>query len=194
MLREVVREALVAGATGIVLDLRGNPGGLVDEAVSVTSAFLSEGVVYRQRDREARETEVDVRGRAVAPDVPLVVLADYGSASSAEIVAAGLRDNGRARIVGEPTFGTGTVLNAFGLRDGSALRLGVLRWLTPAGEDIFGQGVRPDEAVERDPGAAALEPGDLLEMTAAEFVADGDRQLQRAVELLTEGPDAPAPV
>jgi carboxyl-terminal processing protease len=128
---------------------------------------------------------VSVRGRAVAPDIPLVVLVDYGSASSAEIVASALRDNGRARLVGEQTYGTGTVLNSFGLRDGSALRVGVLRWLTPEGESIFATGVAPDEVVARAPGAAALRPPDLIELTAEEFARSDDVQLRRAVELLT---------
>jgi carboxyl-terminal processing protease len=188
-LRAALEEAIASGAEGLVLDLRGNPGGLVDEATSVAGAFLSDGAVFQQRDRGGEVTDVGVRGRTVAADVPLVVLVDYGSASSAEIVAAALRGNGRARLVGEQTYGTGTVLNSFGLRDGSALRLGVLRWLTPEGESIFGTGVVPDETVERTPGSQALRPGDLLDLTEAEFAASGDRQLLRAVELL-DGSDS----
>lgn len=183
-LRDAVTEALAAGATGLVLDLRGNPGGLVDEATSTVGVFQEDGVAFRQQDRSGRVTDVPVRGRTVAPDVPLVVLVDYGSASSAEIVAAALRDSGRARLVGEQTFGTGTVLNGFDLADGSSIRLGVLRWLTPSGDTIFRVGVAPDEVVELRPGAAALEPGDLLGMTAAEFESGGDHQLQRAVAML----------
>jgi carboxyl-terminal processing protease len=182
--RDAVAEALAAGATGLVLDLRGNPGGLVDEATGVAGAFIEEGVAYRQEDAEGRVHEVSVRGRAVAPETPLVVLVDYGSASAAEIVAGALRDNGRALIVGQPTYGTGTILNAFELADGSEIRLGVARWLTPAGLSAFRVGIEPDEEVALRPGAAALEPGELLEMTSAEFAADGDLQLQRAAALL----------
>jgi carboxyl-terminal processing protease len=183
-LRSAVREAQEAGATGIVLDLRGNPGGLVDEAVSTVGAFMADGIVFRQRDRDGPVTDVPVRGDLVAPDIPLVVLVDYGSASAAEIVAAALRDGGRAVLLGEQTYGTGTVLNTFGLPDGSAIRLGVLEWLTPTGEHIFRVGVAPDEVVERRPGGAALEPGDLVGMTAADLGASGDEQLRRALEVL----------
>ena len=125
-----------------------------------------------------------MRGRAVAADVPLVVLVDYGTASAAEIVAAALRDNERATIVGEPTFGTGTILNTFTLSDGSALRIGVLEWLTPDGELVFRVGLTPDEVVELEEGAAALEPSDLLGMNASDVGASGDRPLRRALDLL----------
>jgi carboxyl-terminal processing protease len=183
-LRLALREAQDAGATGIVLDLRGNPGGLVDEATSAVGAFLADGLVFRQRDRDGTVTEVPTRGDLVAPDIPLVVLVDYGSASAAEIVAAALRDAGRGRLIGEQTYGTGTVLNTFGLPDGSAIRLGVLEWLTPSGEHIFRVGVAPDEVVERRPGAAPLEPGDLVGMTALDLRVSGDEQLLRALEVI----------
>ena len=83
------------------------------------------------------------------PQTPLIVLVDYATASSAEILAAALRDNGRAAIVGEQTFGTGTVVHTFDLSDGSALKVGVLAWLTPLGEAVFGVGISPDHEVER---------------------------------------------
>jgi carboxyl-terminal processing protease len=179
-----VEQALDEGAEALVIDLRGNPGGLVDEAVEVAGTFIAEGTAYRQRDRQDRVRDVPVRGRAVAADVPLVVLVDYGTASAAEIVAAALRDNERATIVGEPTFGTGTILNTFTLSDGSALRIGVLEWLTPDGELVFRVGLAPDEVVELEEGAAALEPSDLLGMTASDVGASGDRPLRRALDLL----------
>jgi carboxyl-terminal processing protease len=156
----------------------------VDEAVSVAGAFIDEGVAYRQRDREDAVDEVPVRGPAIAADVPLVVLVDYGTASSAEILAAALRDNGRATIVGERTFGTGTILSTFDLSDGSAIRLGTLEWLTPAGESVFRVGLEPDDLVELEPGAVALQPSDLVGMTAADIGASGDRPLVRAIDLL----------
>ena len=88
------------------------------------------------------------RPRPLAPDLPLVVLTDFGSASSAEIVAAALQDNGRAQVVGQKTFGTGTVLNMFPLSDGSAIMLGVIEWLTPKGDGIFDVGITPDVEVK----------------------------------------------
>jgi carboxyl-terminal processing protease len=181
---EAVEHALEGGAEALVIDLRGNPGGLVDEAVEVVGAFIEEGVAYRQRDRQDRIRDVPVRGRAVGADVPLVVLVDYGTASAAEIVAAALRDNDRARIIGEPTFGTGTILNTFTLTDGSALRIGVLEWLTPDGDLVFRVGLTPDEHVELEEGAAALEPSDLLGMSASDVGASGDRPLRRALDIL----------
>ncbi|CAN5675877.1 S41 family peptidase [soil metagenome] len=181
---QAVREAQAAGARGLVLDLRGNPGGLVDEAVASAAVFMPEGVVYRQRDRRGRDSAVRVRGETVAPDVPVAVLVDYGTASSAEILAAALRDNDRAVLVGERTFGTGTILNTFDLSDGSAIRLGVLEWLTPDGDRVFRVGLEPDETVALDAGAVALGPSDLVGMTAGDVERSGDRQLQRAVGLL----------
>ena len=179
-----VEAALEAGAEAFVIDLRGNPGGLVEEAIEVASAFLEDGVVYRQRDRDDAVLDVEVRGRAVAPEVPIVVLVDYGTASAAEIVAAALRDNDRATVLGEPTFGTGTILGTYTLSDGSAIRLGVLEWLTPDGERVFRVGLAPDEEVSLEAGAAALEPSDLLGMTASDIGASGDRPLRRALDLL----------
>jgi carboxyl-terminal processing protease len=179
-----IREALDAGADAFVIDLRGDPGGLVDQAVSIAGAFIEDGVAYQQRDREGVVQDVPVRGSAVAADLPLVVLVDYGTASSAEILAAALRDNGRARIVGEATFGTGTILSTYTLSDGSALRLGTLDWLTPNGASVFRVGLQPDEVVALTPGAAALQPSDLIGMTASDLGSSGDLPLERAVDLL----------
>jgi carboxyl-terminal processing protease len=179
-----IRDALDAGAEAFVIDLRGNPGGLVDEAVAVAGAFIDDGVAYRQRDRDDATRDVPVRGPAVAAAVPLVVLVDYGTASSAEILAAALRDNDRATIVGERTFGTGTILTTYTLSDGSALRLGILDWLTPSGASVFRDGLEPDERVGLEPGAAALQPSDLVGMTASDVGASGDRPLVRALDLL----------
>ncbi len=180
--REAVEDAKAAGAVAIVLDLRGNPGGLVDEALDAASAFLDEGVVFLERDRDQVPAPVSVDpGRVVDADVPLLVLVDYGTASSAEILAAALRDNDRATIIGEQTFGTGTILNTLRLSDGSALRLGVREWLTPAGERVFRSGVSPDEVVALPAGAMRLEPADLVGLTGAAFEVAADVQLREAV-------------
>lgn len=182
--RRALRAALDAGATGVVLDLRGNPGGLVDEAVGVASAFLAEGVVYQERDRDGHRTDVPVRDHAVAPNVPLAVLIDRGSASAAEIVAAALQDSGRGRLVGQRTFGTGTVLNSFPLSDGSAIRLGVIEWLTPKGRGLFETGVTPDVVVKLPADGDLASPGDLRRIDARGFAHSTDSQLKRAVRLL----------
>jgi carboxyl-terminal processing protease len=182
--RRAVRAALAAGARALVLDLRGNPGGLVDEAVRVASTFLDEGVVYQKRDREGEVTPVHVRQRAIAPAVPMAVLVDHGSASSSEIVAGALQDNDRATVLGERTFGTGTVLTLFPLSDGSAIRLGVLNWLTPDGAGVFDTGIVPDEQVALPPGATILDPGDLEDLSAGDFATSDDAQLKAAIRLL----------
>jgi carboxyl-terminal processing protease len=183
--RDAVEDAIGFGAVGIVLDLRGNPGGLVNETLNAASAFLDDGVVFLERARDEAPVDVSVDpGRAVDADIPVVVLADYGTASSGEILAAALRDNDRAIIVGEQTFGTGTILNTLRLSDGSALRLGVREWLTPSGERVFRTGVTPDERVPLPPGAIRLGPADLLALTAADFEAADDVQLRRAVRMV----------
>ena len=178
------RDALEAEAAAVVLDLRGNPGGLLDEAIRVTSAFLEDGVVYRSVDRDGKQERIRTRGDAIIPDLPMVVLVDYGSASSAEIVAAALGESGRATVLGEPTYGTGTVLNVFPLSDGSAIRLGVQKWLTPDGASVFATGLEPEITVELPVDGIALEPADLRDLTRREFAGSGDAQLRRAVRLL----------
>jgi len=183
--REAIEAALAAGAGGLVIDLRGNPGGLVDEAVDVAAAFLDGGVAYREQGREGPSVEVPIPpGRTLAAEIPLVVVVDYATASSAEILAAALRDAGRATLVGEQTYGTGTVLNTFDLSDGSAIKVGVLSWSTPSGDPVFRVGVTPDHEVPLSPGSVALRPEDLEAMSAEDFAASGDLQLRRALALL----------
>lgn len=181
---DALRQAIDEGAQGTVLDLRGNPGGLVDEAVGIASQFLREGVVYRRQDASGDTAPVDVRAGGIAYDIPLVVLVDQGSASSAEILAGAIQGNDRGPIIGTQTFGTGTVLNTFELSDGSAVRVGVERWLTPDGELIFEQGITPDEVVELDPEAVPLEPPEIQTLTPEQVAASSDAQLLRALEIL----------
>jgi len=184
-IREALSDALELGASGVVLDLRGNPGGLVAETLNAAGAFLDEGVVYQEQGRDERPVDVRVdAGRAVAPEIPVVVLVDYGTASAGEILAAALRDNDRALVVGEQTFGTGTILNTLRLSDGSALRLGVREWLTPDGESVFRIGLTPDDEVSLPLGAVRLGPGDLLGLTPVEFEDSDDVPLRHAVRLV----------
>lgn len=185
-LRVALRAAIDGGAESVILDMRSNPGGLVDEAIGVASQFLANGVVYQRQDATGAQAPVDVRPGGIATALPVVVLVDEGTASSAEIVAGALQDNGRAEIIGTTTFGTGTVLNQFPLADGSAVRLGVEHWLTPDGVLIFGNGIEPDETVELAAGASFLEPGEVEDLTPEQFAASSDTQLQRAVEILGE--------
>ncbi|MHB8893125.1 MAG: S41 family peptidase, partial [Candidatus Limnocylindrales bacterium] len=183
-LKEAIGAARDAGATALVFDLRDNPGGYVTEAIGVTSQFLSDGLVYQAIDASGKEKDATVEEGGVATDIPLVVLANGQTASSAEIVTGAIQDAGRARVVGEKTFGTGTVLGRFDLADGSSLRIGVERWLTRAGRPIWHEGLDPDVRVTLAEAATPLRPEVLRDMTAAELAASDDAQLLRALELL----------
>ncbi len=178
-------QSLLAGhPTGLVLDLRGDPGGYVNEAVGIASQFLASGDVYRARDASGKETPVAVRPPHLAPTIPLVVLVDNGTASSAEIVAGALQDAGRAKIVGATTFGTGTVLAEFPLTDGSALRIGTEEWLTPKGQPIWHHGIAPDVTVALPAGVLPDVPDDLARLGASGVRQTKDAQLAKAIELL----------
>jgi carboxyl-terminal processing protease len=139
-----------AGATGFVLDLRQNPGGLLDQAVAVSSLFLDRGVVVSLAGAHAPHEVYRAVG-GVATRLPLVVLVDRFTASSAEIVAAALRDNHRATLVGERTFGKALVQSIDPLHNGAALEITIARYTTPAGEDISSIGVKPQLHVVDDP-------------------------------------------
>ena len=177
-----ITAAKAAGATSMILDLRGNPGGYAAEAQEVASEFMSSGTVYIQQDANGKNTSVTVDTARAHTTLPLVVLVDHDSASSAEIVAGALQDSHRAlKIVGVATYGTGTVLQAFPLSDGSVIILGTSWWLTPAGHRIFGVGITPDQKVQMPTGIFAADPSTFTSMTAAQFTATQDAQLQAAV-------------
>jgi carboxyl-terminal processing protease len=138
------------GAQGFVLDLRQNPGGLLDQAVAVSSLFLDRGVVVSLTgEHQPREVFRAIGGTVTHK--PLVVLVDRYSASSAEIVAAALRDHHRAVLVGERTFGKALVQSIEPLQDGAALELTIARYTTPAGTNISGVGVKPQIYAVDDP-------------------------------------------
>jgi carboxyl-terminal processing protease len=184
-LKQALGEIQQQGLTGIVLDLRSNPGGVLDEAVGVASQFLGGGNVLLEQDALGKTTEVPVEKGGLALDTPLVVLVNAGTASAAEIVSGALQDAGRAKLVGETTFGTGTVLNEFSLSDGSALLLATEEWLTPNGRLIWHQGIAPDEAVSLPTDIAPLLPEAESGMTTEQLQSSSDAQLLRAVGLLT---------
>jgi carboxyl-terminal processing protease len=181
---EAIAAAKKAGAAAIVLDLRGNPGGYVNEMVSIASQFLADGDVYRQRDRTGTTTSIAVKPGGTATDIRLAVLVDLGSASSAEIVAGALQDAKRAQLIGKTTFGTGTVLTEFPLKDGSALLVGTIEWLTRDGRRIWKHGVVPDITLESNPPGKIVPPADFAKLGATGLAAAGDLQLLKAVELL----------
>jgi carboxyl-terminal processing protease len=184
-LKAVLGDAEKGGANRVILDLRGNPGGYVNEADAVASQFLKHGVVFIERAADGHETKHDVASGGLATDLPLVVLVDAGTASSAEIVSGALQDNGRAQIVGVKTYGTGTVLGEFPLSDGSALRVGTVEWLTPNGHQIWHQGITPDVVVERASDATPLDPDQVSKLTPAQVDKLADPQLARGLSLVT---------
>lgn len=184
-LKDALTQMKQQNLTGVVLDLRNNPGGLLSEAVTTTSQFLNKGNVLLEKDAEGRIQEIPVESGGVATDLPMAVLVNYGSASASEIVSGALQDANRAKLIGETTFGTGTVLNTFTMSDGSALLLATQEWLTPNGRVIWHRGIKPDDKVSLDAGIVPVTPAALKTMDSAAFKASGDAQLERAVEWLT---------
>ena len=130
-------------------------------------------------------TEHQVSPDGVATDLPVVVVVDGTTASSSEIVSGALQDAGRAKIVGETTFGTGTVLGEYTLSDGSALRIGTVEWLTPEGRRIWHEGIAPDVPVALPDGVVPLTPDDVRDLTPAEVDGTQDAQLAKALEAVT---------
>jgi carboxyl-terminal processing protease len=183
-LQQALTEIHQGGLTGLILDLRNDPGGLLDEAVGTASQFLRSGNVLLEKGAHDQVAPVPVQSGGVALDIPMVVLVNGGTASAAEIVAGALQDAHRATLVGEKTFGTGTVLNEFRLSDGSALLLATEEWLTPSGRVIWHQGLSPDLVVTLPPDAALLLPAVERDMTPDQLQSSGDEQLLQALELL----------
>lgn len=182
--KKAISAAKEQGAKSIVFDLRGNPGGYVHEAIGVASQFLEDGIVYQALDRGGKQKDGEVTKGGLATDLPLVVLADGSSASSAEIVTGAIQDAKRGKVVGDKTFGTGTVINRFDLADGSSLRIGTERWLTRAGRPIWHEGLEPDVKVQLADTVQYLLPNDLRDMSAADLAKSEDLQLLKALELL----------
>jgi carboxyl-terminal processing protease len=130
---------------GVILDLRNNPGGYLSDATFIASEFLSEGsVVVIEEEGEGDRTSQTANRRGFLTEVPVLVLINKGSASASEIVAGALRDNGRARLVGETSFGKGTIQQAEDLGSGAGLHVTIAKWLTPKGTWVNGKGLEPD--------------------------------------------------
>jgi len=184
-LRKTLAEIKKAGIKSAILDLRDNPGGVFKTTIAATSQFLHSGNVALVRDNRGVTTAVPVERGGSAPDIKLVVLVNGGTASAAEIMAGALQDAHRARLVGEKTFGTGTVLESFRLSDGSALLLAIAEWLTPDGRVIWHKGILPDVEVPLPAETEPLYPAKIKDMTMVQIRESEDKQLLRALELLS---------
>lgn len=168
-LREALRNLLAQEPRGLILDLRGNPGGMLDEAIGVSSQFVDKGPILVERRKGGEEKGYLAQGGGLALDIPLVVLVNEGTASASEIVAGAIQDHHRGVIIGDRTFGKGSVQVPHTLSDGSELRVTTAYWLTPKGRDIEGQGLIPDIVVK---------------MTREDLAAGRDPQLDRAIQYL----------
>ena len=189
-LRTALKAALAKHVAGIILDLRGNPGGYLEQAQAVASEFIPAGKgknVLIERTRTS-EIPMPVLPGGLATKVPLVILVDNNTASAAEITAGAIRQlRPDVRLVGQTTFGTGTILSTFLLSDGSALVLGTDEWLLPNGESTYHHGIVPDQKVALPSSVVAVSPLVAREesFTLAQIKASGDIQLLQALQDLT---------
>jgi carboxyl-terminal processing protease len=166
-----LEELLAQGPNSLVLDLRDDPGGLLSSSIEISSEFVAEGVIVREKGSNGLDQEHLARGDGLATEIPLVILVNSGTASASEIVAGAIRDHGRGILIGETTLGKGSVQSPVDLSDGSHLRLTVAHWFTPNGQLIHGEGLVPDIEVP----------------LSEEDLANGrDPQLDRAIAYLLE--------
>lgn len=186
---EAYKALKAAGAESMILDIRNNPGGLLTQAISVTSQFLKNGNVLQEENAQGRRRAFRVESGGVATEIPMVVLINPGSASSSEIFAGAIQDHERGQLIGETTFGTGTVLQTFTLEDGSALLLGTSQWLTADGRLIRKQGIKPDVEVVLPADGEFLTPTLIKELTADEVATSGDAQLLAGLKALNALPE-----
>jgi len=213
---KALKKELGGSIPGIVLDLRGNPGGLLDQSVSVSSAFLDGGEVVSTRGRSANDTErYNGQSGELAKGVPLVILIDGASASASEIVAGAVQDRGRGLLVGMTSFGKGSVQSVIPLRGGrdGAIRLTTQRYYTPSGRSIQGTGIDPDiyvsavpddgkernirreadlpNAIENEDSSEEEDdnnvPEVVIDYPPEGFEIEDDYQLQKAIEILKSG-------
>ena len=169
-LAETIRDTMEAGSEGIVLDVRDNPGGLLNSVVDVTSLFLADGLILYEMDGEGRRKDWVVRRNDdLLENVPMVILANQYSASASEILVGAVQDHGRATVVGKKTFGKGSVNILRQLDNGGGLFLTFARWFTPDGRLIDRNGLDPD-----------------IEVTHGDAQQEDIRQLEKAIETLEE--------
>jgi carboxyl-terminal processing protease len=185
-LRGALNKSKHEGAKSIILDLRDDPGGYLQEAINVASEFVGKGNVLLEQDSTGQRTPQPVNGHPLDTTIPIVVLTNNNTASAAEIVSGALKDNHRAIIMGAKTFGTGTVLEEFDLSDGSAILLGTSEWLTPNGQFLRDKGIQPNIVVNLKSNVSPLTPSDesLGNLNLQQILSSGDTQLVGAIRYL----------
>ncbi len=185
-LKAALIEEKKLGATSIILDLRDDPGGYVQEAIDTASEFMARGNVFLEQDSRGQRTPYPVSGNAVNTTIPIVVLVNNNTASAAEIILGALQDNSRAIIVGTTTFGTGTVLQEFDLADGSAILLATGEWLTPKGHFLRDLGITPNIDVPLRTNVIPLTPNaeNAEHLTEQQILSSGDAQMVAAIHYL----------
>jgi carboxyl-terminal processing protease len=171
-MQEALDELLAQNPTGLILDLRNNPGGFLDQSIDIADMFLPKGDVLYERNRQGLDETFRSDNGDIAEEIPLVVLINGGSASASEIVAGAIQDRGRGILIGETSFGKGSVQTVNYLSYGAELRVTIARWYTPNNNTINGVGITPDIEVER---------------TIDDYENDLDPQLDRAIEELLKG-------
>lgn len=168
----IAKTVLAKNAKGIVLDLRNNPGGLLDKSIAIASRMIPKGkIVVSEEDSFGKKEDFFTEGGDSLSGFPMVVLINEGSASASEILAGALKDNRDLTLIGEKTFGKGTVQELISLPHGSSVKITVLKWLTPNGEYIMEKGISPDIEVK---------------MTANDYENENDPQLEKALEIIRE--------
>ncbi len=166
---KIAKEIADLDPLGIILDLRNNPGGYLDVAVDIASEFIEDGVIAIEESKDGKREELNATVKAHFPDIPLVVLINQGSASGSEIVAGAIVDRGRGILIGEESFGKGSVQEIENFMYDTSLRITVAHWLTPSGKSISEEG---------------LEPNIEIQMTDEDYEVDRDPQLDKAIEYL----------
>jgi carboxyl-terminal processing protease len=162
-------QLMAQNPSGLILDLRNNPGGYLNAAVTITSEFIDHGIIVSEKDTNGSITPYNATPGGLATSIPMVVLVNGNSASASEIVSGAIQDDGRGKLVGELTYGKGSVQEYFPLSDGGLARITIAKWLTPKGRTIDKVGLTPDQVVA---------------LTQTDITAGRDPQLDAAVQLL----------
>jgi len=172
LVRTAANEFKDANVQDVIIDMRGNPGGLLDQAVQVSDVFLNKGAIVLEEKKDDKVIKsFSASNEAILQNVDIAVLINEGSASASEIVAGALRDNDEAIIVGQTSFGKGSVQQLIDLSNGGSLKVTIARWFTPAGENIDKEGIEPDE---------------LVEISREDIEAERDPQFDKAIELIQQ--------